>query len=191
MVRQDVEREAEPAVDPSPMGDDGEREQGNDTELSGTYLRIDEVAKRTGLSKRTLRYYEELELLERAPRSEGNYRMYRLEDVETLLRIKDMRDLLGLELEQIRELVKYELGRQEARTRFYHPDAAPETRLSALTDAEHVTREQLRLIESRIEALNKMGQSLRERLAIYARLSAEISAQIEQPKNATDERGKR
>ena len=172
------------------MGDDGEQEQGNDSDLSETYLRIDEVAKRTGLSKRTLRYYEELELLERAPRSEGNYRMYRLEDVETLLRIKDMRDLLGLELEQIRELVKYELGRQEARTRFYHPDAAPETRLSALADAEHVTREQLRLIEARIEALNKMGQSLRERLATYDRLRAEINAEIAQPGNATDEQSK-
>lgn len=191
MVRRGVEREVELAVDPSPMGDDGEREQGNDSDLSGTYLRIDEVAKRTGLSKRTLRYYEELELLERAPRSEGNYRMYRQEDVDTLLRIKDMRDLLGLELEQIRELVKYELGRQEARTRFYHPNAAPATRLSALADAEHVTREQLRLINARIAALRKMGQSLEERLATYASLSAEISAQIEQSGHATDEWDKR
>ncbi len=146
-------------------------------------MRIDEVSKRTGLSKRTLRYYEELGLLEEAQRSEGNYRMYRVEDVNALQRIKEMRDLLGLELSEIREIVGYELEREQARARWRH-DATPASRLSAIADAEHVTREQLRLIETRIEALERMGQSLRERLATYDRLRAEIASQIAQPEES-------
>lgn len=152
-------------------------------ETTANYLRIDEVAKRTGLSKRTLRYYEELGLLERARRSEGNYRLYRLEDVAALQRIKDMRDLLGLDLEQIHELVKYELEREDARSRFYHQDASPATRLAALDDAERATRDQFHLIQTRIKALDKMGQSLKDRLATYDRLRAEITAQSAQPGN--------
>jgi hypothetical protein len=62
------------------------------------FLRIDEVARRTKLTKRTLRYYEELGLLEPAQRSDGNYRLYSESDVRTLEHIKAMRDLLGLEL---------------------------------------------------------------------------------------------
>lgn len=148
---------------------------------SETYLRIDEVAKRTGLTKRTLRYYEELGLLDPAQRSEGNYRLFKVEDLDTLQRIKEMRDLLGLGLSEIREMVRHELERQEARSRFYHQDATAPTRLSAIDDAERATREQLHMIETRIAALNKMGQSLRERLATYERLRAEISSQLAHP----------
>jgi len=38
--------------------------------------RIEEVAARTGFTKRTLRYYEEMGLVTPAGRSEGNYRLY-------------------------------------------------------------------------------------------------------------------
>ena len=187
MVRRGIEREDARPTDSLPVEGTSEREQDHGADQSGTYLRIDEVARQTGMSKRTLRYYEELGLLERAQRSEGNYRMYRAEDVSALQRIKAMRDLLGLELNEIREMVRYELERKDARSRFYHHDAAPATRLSAIADVEHVTREQLRLIETRIEALDKMGQSLRDRLAAYERLRAEIMSQIAQPGIAAEE----
>jgi MerR family transcriptional regulator, repressor of the yfmOP operon len=174
--RGDVERREIPLTASDEAGSERQSKQ----EPSETYLRIDEVARRTGLTKRTLRYYEELGLLDPAQRSEGNYRLFTVEDLDTLQRIKEMRDLLGLGLSEIRELVRHELERKDARMRFYQQAATPATRLSAIADAERVTREQLRMIETRIEALNKMGQSLRERLAIYERLRAEIAPQLAQ-----------
>lgn len=147
---------------------------------AGAVLRIDEVSKLTGLSKRALRYYEELGLLEQAQRTEGNYRLYRVEDVTALQRIKEMRDLLGLELSEIRDILGYELEREQARAR-WRQDESPASRLAVIADAERLTREQLRLIETRIAALKKMGQSLRERLARYERLRAEIEASEAQP----------
>lgn len=145
-------------------------------------MRIEEVSKRTGLSKRTLRYYEDLGLLRPTQRSDSNYRMYRIEDVTALERIKAMRDLLGLGLSEIREMVEYELEREQAR-RQYREDEAPASRLDAITQAERVTSEQLRLIEARMNALDEMSQSLRERLARYERLRGELQARVARPSN--------
>ena len=46
-------------------------------------MKISELAKRTGLSSHTLRYYEKVGLLEPSQRSESNYRMYNQDDVIT------------------------------------------------------------------------------------------------------------
>src|SRR6476661_4626578 len=62
------------------------------------YYRIEQVAARTGLTKRTLRYYEEIGLLPPPTRTEGNYRLYSAADIARLERIKRMRDLLGFSL---------------------------------------------------------------------------------------------
>jgi MerR family Zn(II)-responsive transcriptional regulator of zntA len=46
-------------------------------------LKISELAKQTGLSSHTLRYYEKIGLLAPSQRSESNYRMYNQDDVIT------------------------------------------------------------------------------------------------------------
>src|SRR6266487_3272274 len=47
-------------------------------------LRIQEVAAETALTPRSIRYYEEMGLLEPAGRSEGAYRLYDQSDLERL-----------------------------------------------------------------------------------------------------------
>ena len=47
-------------------------------------LRIQEVAAEVGLTPRSIRYYEEVGLLEPAARSEGAYRLYDESDIERL-----------------------------------------------------------------------------------------------------------
>lgn len=147
------------------------------------FLRIDEVARRTNLTKRTLRYYEELQLLDPAQRSEGNYRLYSESDVRTLEHIKQMRDLLGLELKEIREMVTAELERDRIRERWrIEPD--PTWRLQALDEVEAVAQRELSLLEEKLAGLDLMRQSLRERLARYSRLRTELRAQLDS--GATD-----
>jgi len=68
-------------------------------------LRIGELAKRTGLSIKTIRYYERRGLMEQPPRTEGGYRLYGPEEVARL-RFVQRAKLLGLTLEEIRELVE-------------------------------------------------------------------------------------
>src|SRR3712207_6934377 len=68
-------------------------------------LKIGELAKQTGHSIKTIRYYERRGLLEQPPRTEGGYRHYGPEEVARLQIIQRAK-LLGLTLEEIRELVE-------------------------------------------------------------------------------------
>lgn len=68
--------------------------------------RIEEVAKKTSMTKRALRYYEELGLVSPSGRTDSGYRMYTDADVEQILHVKDIRDLLGASLAEIKEMME-------------------------------------------------------------------------------------
>src|SRR5918997_6654204 len=63
--------------------------------------KVGELAQRTGLSVRTLHYYDEIGLLAPSRRSEGGHRLYTAEDVVRLQRIKSFR-ALGFTLREVR-----------------------------------------------------------------------------------------
>jgi len=63
--------------------------------------RVGEIADATGLTVRSLHYYEEIGLLTPAGRTEAGHRLYGAEAVEQLYRISLLRRL-GLPLEQVR-----------------------------------------------------------------------------------------
>lgn len=67
-------------------------------------MQIGEVAERTGLSLRTIRYYEEVGLAVPSARSQGGFRLYTEPDVERLELIKRMKPL-GFQLEEMRDLL--------------------------------------------------------------------------------------
>lgn len=56
-------------------------------------MQIGEVAERTGLSLRTIRYYEEMGLIRPSSRSAGGFRLYSDVDVARLMLIKRMKPL--------------------------------------------------------------------------------------------------
>ena len=59
-------------------------------------IRIGEVAERTGVTPRTIRYYEEIGLLDSSQRRKGEHRLYEQADVDRLLELTRLRDLLNL-----------------------------------------------------------------------------------------------
>jgi len=66
-------------------------------------LGIGEVSARTGLSPRTVRYYEELGLLPGVRRRAGGRRVYGEDELQRLLFVQRLK-ALGLSLAEIREL---------------------------------------------------------------------------------------
>ncbi|MFV2084602.1 MerR family transcriptional regulator [Micromonospora sp. LOL_021] len=68
-------------------------------------MQIGEVAERTGLSLRTIRYYEEVGIVVPSARSQGGFRLYTQADVDRLLVVKRMKPV-ELTLDQIRELLE-------------------------------------------------------------------------------------
>lgn len=81
-------------------------------------LHIGEVAERVGLSRRTVRYYEEQGLFAPAGRTEGGFRLYTDEQVDRLLLIKQMKPL-GFTVPQMCDLLtaRDELDASDAATR--------------------------------------------------------------------------
>ena len=73
-------------------------------------MRIGHVARAVGTTPRTIRYYEEIGLLEASgpPRPSGAHREYTEADVERLREILRFKDLLGVSLEELRELMAAE-----------------------------------------------------------------------------------
>jgi DNA-binding transcriptional MerR regulator len=67
-------------------------------------LKIGDLARLTGVPIKTIRYYEQRGLLEPGYRTEAGYRIFGPEEVARLRFIKRAK-LLGLKLEEIRELV--------------------------------------------------------------------------------------
>ena len=70
----------------------------------GELMQIGQVAERTGLSLRTIRFYEENGLVIPTARSEGGFRLYSKNDVSRLDVIKRMKPL-GFTLEEMQELL--------------------------------------------------------------------------------------
>jgi DNA-binding transcriptional MerR regulator len=67
--------------------------------------RIGEVAKLTGVTTRTLRYWEELGLLQPASRTDGGERIYGAGDVRRVTRIRDWQELLGFSLDEVKAVL--------------------------------------------------------------------------------------
>ncbi|MHB8339904.1 MAG: MerR family transcriptional regulator [Mycobacteriales bacterium] len=123
-------------------------------------LRIGEVAARVGVSTRTLRYYEELGILAPSGYTSGGERRYQAPDLARLERILELKDVLGMNLEEIRGLLSSETRLEELRAAYR---AQPDTPSGAAA-------EQRRLI---LEEALALQTSLLERLdAKLARMSA-------------------
>jgi MerR family transcriptional regulator, repressor of the yfmOP operon len=120
---------------------------------------IEQVAARTGLTKRTLRYYEEVGLLPPTDRTEGNYRRYSEEDIQRLQRIKNLRDLLGFSLADIRELLIAEDERGQIKVAYQNETEAA-AKIAQLVRADELIRSQLHLIEQKIHGLEQMRAGL-------------------------------
>ncbi len=134
---------------------------------------IEQVAARTGLTKRTLRYYEEVGLLPPTDRTEGNYRRYSEEDIQRLQRIKNLRDLLGFSLAEIRELLNAEDERGQIKVAYQHETEAA-AKIAQLVRADEFIRSQLRLIEQKIDGLEQMRAGLLAKLERHQHTREEL-----------------
>ncbi|HST89641.1 MAG TPA: MerR family transcriptional regulator [Ktedonobacterales bacterium] len=141
------------------------------------YSRIEQVAARTGLTKRTLRYYEEIGLLPPPTRTEGNYRLYSEADIVQLERIKRLRDLLGFSLKDIREIAQAEEEREQVRAAWQR-ETDPRARLAWLDRVETITRRQLQLVDEKLAGLQDMRAHVQARLERYDGHRAELQAQL-------------
>jgi MerR family transcriptional regulator, repressor of the yfmOP operon len=80
----------------------------DDAPDTGPLLAIGGVARRAGVTTRTLRYYQEVSLLEPSGATKRGNRLYSQADIERLRRILELRDVMGFDLERIRLFLQTE-----------------------------------------------------------------------------------
>lgn len=105
-------------------------------------IKIGELAKRTGATVETIRYYEKEKLLPEPARSEGNYRLYRDSHIERLQFVLHCRTL-DMTLDEVRTLLKY----------WEEPNRD-------CADVDTLLDEHIRAVETRIEELKQLKKHL-------------------------------
>jgi DNA-binding transcriptional MerR regulator len=118
-------------------------------------LRIQEVAAEVGLTPRSIRYYEEIGLLEPAARSEGAYRLYDESDIARLRFIRGLRDDAGFSLAQIGQLLEDEAARERNRERL-RQTTDPAERRRYYEEARARVDRQLALLEAKAQRIAAM-----------------------------------
>jgi DNA-binding transcriptional MerR regulator len=158
-----VARPASPAAAASP-GPAGEA-----TRL----LRIQEVAAETGLTPRSIRYYEEIGLLRPAARSPGAYRLYDASDLERLAFIRGLRDDAGFSLAEIGLLLEDEAARIRDRERF-GATADPAEQRAILGDLIARMDRQVTTLQAKVDRLGAMIEAAEARRAHLRAHLAEV-----------------
>ena len=133
-------------------------------------MSVAEVREQTGLSARTLRYYEELGLLPGVRRSEGGRRVYGDDEIERLRFIQCLK-ALGLSLADIKDL-----------NAVYGIEGSTHAMLARL---DELLERHLAEIDGRIGEL----MDLRDEITKYRDHAAARSEQLASP-NQSDERRK-
>ncbi|WP_455931143.1 MerR family transcriptional regulator [Priestia aryabhattai] len=122
-------------------------------------LRIDDVARKSGLTKRAIRYYEQIGLLPSPTRSEGGYRLYTEKDVEFLKKVMNAKEVMGFSLQELQEFLKLsetlELQRLD-----YRQVKGTNQQKEKLEKVLHTVEEELRLIEQKKNNILKVEADL-------------------------------
>ncbi len=138
-----------------------------------TYFRIGEAAERTGLTQRTIRYYEELGLLSPPSRTQGDFRLFSEGDIERLKEISRLKQLLGFSLAEIRKIVEGEELLGQLRSEYRATEDAAR-RLALLDNATQLTEAQLELIEAKMSQMEELRTELVARRLRYAEKRREL-----------------
>jgi MerR family copper efflux transcriptional regulator len=129
-------------------------------------MQIGIVAKKIGLSVDTIRFYERNGLLPRPPRTEGGFRRYAENDVETLAFVRRVQGL-GFKLSEIRGLLRLRGNRLQpcapVQRRLQEKLADIQRRLADLHKLEHELRLALRSCNKEMRKLHAHCPILRER----------------------------
>jgi DNA-binding transcriptional MerR regulator len=129
--------------------------------MSEKRFRIGDLAKLTETTPRTIRYYEEIGVL--APgeeREPGAHRTYGEEDLERLQELLRLRELLGISLEELRELAAAESARASLRAEWNEGIEDPVRQRQVLEQALGHIDNQLELVRHRRDEIDNLRKEL-------------------------------
>jgi DNA-binding transcriptional MerR regulator len=136
-------------------------------------LRIGEAAALGGVSCRTLRYYEELGLLAPAGRTPGGARRYGEADLARLAHIRELRDDLGFNLEEVGEVLAAEDRLASLREEYLAGGQAARRR-EILAEALQLNTRLRDRVEQKLARLGRMLDELAAKRRRYREVAASL-----------------
>ncbi|MGE8207357.1 MerR family transcriptional regulator [Heyndrickxia sp. NPDC080065] len=122
-------------------------------------LKIDDVAKQSGLTKRTIRYYEQIGILPSPPRSEGGTRLYTQNHVEFLKKITNAKEVMGFSLQELHEFIRLS-DILELQKIDYRKVKGTSLQKEKLEKVFYTVEEQLKLIDQKKKKILKVEADL-------------------------------
>ena len=133
-------------------------------------IRISDAATRAGVSARTLRYYEELGLLTPSLYTPGGERRYTPDDVAHLERILELREVLGMNLDEIKEFLSLETRLDQLRA----------TYRATKGGTSHTARAEQRATLHEAAVLNEsLAEQIRSKLARMDAFASKLTSDAE------------
>jgi DNA-binding transcriptional MerR regulator len=138
-------------------------------------LRIGEVAKRVGTTPRTIRYYEEIGILpSEGGRESGRHRLYGERDVARLREALRLKELLGVSLDELKELLEAEETRAALREEWHHGDPGTTRRRQMLSESLRLLDRQLALVRRRRDEIAALEGELAAKRGLAMRRLREL-----------------
>lgn len=119
--------------------------------MSQSTIRTGELARRAGVNRETIRFYERHGLLPPPRRSPAGYRLFSTEDVERILFIKNAQQL-GFSLAEVKELL-----------------AVADGRITRCSEVRAIAESRLTVIEEQLARLTRLKAVLTDLVARCAR----------------------
>ena len=135
-------------------------------------MRIGDFAALAGVSARTLRYYEERGIFVPTVYTAGGERRYRPEDADQLRRILELRDGLGLTLDEVKTFIDSERRLAELRSAFHESAGRPEVQARLREEAIAIRKDLVERIDAKMSQLKALRRDL---VATIARSEAALA----------------
>jgi DNA-binding transcriptional MerR regulator len=124
---------------------------------------ISAAAERTGVSERALRYYQQLGLIKPVC-TPGGFRRYSAEDLVRVDRIRELQGLLGLNLEEIADVLRAEDRVAEIRLAYFDEQTGPDERRALVQESLTLHLRLRATVEAKRSELSHFLQDLDDRI---------------------------
>ena len=130
---------------------------------------IGRAAEAVGVSTRALRYYEQVGLVRPTGHTSGGHRLYADADLARVARIRELQDLMGFNLEEIRQVLTSEDRLQELRAEYHEAPGLTE-RAKVLEEAQRHYARLTEQIDDKLARLQEFRAEVAQRAERAARL---------------------
>lgn len=140
---------------------------------------IGAVAKRLGITPRTLRYYEELGLVAPAAHSQGGNRRYTELDVARVRRVRELQALMGFNLDEIRSILGAEDELEQLRAEYRSTAPQPDRRQEMVQEALAINARLRVQVADKVARVQAFLDELDAKAERYRALAAEYAESAE------------